>query len=59
MRSIADIPRRQAAENPDKPALICHDRTLTYRDLDAESSQVANALIAAGVGSQSRVGFIG
>ena len=59
MRSIADIPRLQAEENPDKPALVCHDRTLTYRDLDAESSQVANALIAAGVGSQSRVGFIG
>ena len=59
MRSLADIPRQQAAENPDKPALICHDRTLTYRDLDAESSQVANALIAAGVSSQSRVGFIG
>ncbi|MYJ29824.1 MAG: AMP-binding protein, partial [Acidimicrobiaceae bacterium] len=52
MRSLADLPRQQAAENPDKPALICNDRTLTYQDLDAESSQVANALIAAGVGSQ-------
>ena len=59
MRCLADIPRLQAAENPDKPALICHDRTLTYQNLDAESSQVANALTAAGVGSQSRVGFIG
>ena len=59
MRSLADIPRLQAVDNPDKPALICHDRTLTYKDLNVESSQVANALIAASVGSQSRVGFIG
>ena len=59
MRSLADIPRIQAAERPDKPALVCHDRTLTYRQLDAESSQVANALLAAGVGPRSRVGFLG
>ena len=59
MRSLAEIPRLQAVDRPDKPALICHDRTLTYRDLDAESSQVANALLTAGVGPQSRVGFIG
>ena len=59
MKSLADITRTQAADLPAKPALICDDRTLTYAELDAECGQVANALIAAGVGSQDRVGFIG
>jgi len=59
MFCLADITRNQANERPDKSALICDDRTLTYRELDDESSQVANALLGAGVGSQDRVGFIG
>ena len=59
MFSLADITRKQAAERPDKPALICDDRTLTYGELDRESCQVANALIGAGLESQDRVGFIG
>ncbi|MEZ5342057.1 MAG: AMP-binding protein [Acidimicrobiales bacterium] len=59
MFSLAEISRIQAAERPQKPALICDDRTMTYGELDAESSQVAQALIESGVGSQDRVGFIG
>ncbi len=59
MFCLADIARDQATERPDKLALICDDRSLTYAELDAESSQVANALIESGVGSQDRVGFIG
>ena len=59
MFTLAEITRSHAAERPDKPALICDDRTLTYADLHAESSRVANALLAAGVGPQDRVGFVG
>ncbi|MEM8924609.1 MAG: long-chain-fatty-acid--CoA ligase [Actinomycetota bacterium] len=59
MQSLADITRTQAAERPDTDALICDDRTLTYAELDAEANRVANALVAAGVGSQDRVGFVG
>ncbi|MEZ5379179.1 MAG: long-chain-fatty-acid--CoA ligase [Acidimicrobiales bacterium] len=59
MFSLAEIARTQATERPDKSALICDDRTLTYAELDAESSQVANALVEAGVGSQDRVGYVG
>lgn len=58
MFTIAEIARTHAAERPDKVAIICNDRSLTYGELHAESSKVANALIAAGVGSQDRVGFI-
>jgi long-chain acyl-CoA synthetase len=58
MFCLADIVRDNAAERPDKPALICDDRTLTYAELDTESSLVANALLSAGVGNQDRVGII-
>ena len=58
MFCLADIVRDNAAERPDKAALICDDRTLTYAELDTESSLVANALLSAGVGNQDRVGII-
>ena len=56
--SIGDISRVHAAERPDKVALICDDRTWTYAELDRESNQVANALLAAGVGAHDRVAFL-
>lgn len=59
IRSLADIVRHHAAAQPDKPALVCDDRTLSFAELDAESNRVAQALAAAGVGSQDRVGFVG
>ncbi len=59
MFSIAGVIRQQADERPDQAALVCDDRTLTYRQLHDESSRVANALIAAGVGAQDRVGYLG
>jgi len=58
MFCLADIVRDNAAERPDKPALICDERTLTYAELDAEASLVANALLSAGVENQDRVGII-
>ncbi len=58
MFCLADIVRTNAVERPDKMALICDDRSLTYAELDSETSQVANALLAAGVGPQDRVGII-
>ncbi|MEM7337173.1 MAG: long-chain-fatty-acid--CoA ligase [Actinomycetota bacterium] len=59
MTCLADITRTHAAARPDKAAIVCDERTLTFAELDREANQVANALIAAGVGSQDRVGFIG
>ena len=59
MFNLAENLRRQAANLPDKTALVCDDRTLTFAEFDAEASRVANALAAAGVGNQDRVGFIG
>lgn len=59
MFAMADITRTNAAERPNKLALICDDRSLSYGELHAESCRVANALLHAGVGPQDRVGFIG
>jgi len=56
--SIGDISRVHAAERPDRLALICDDRSWTYAELDRESNQVANALLAAGVGAHDRVAFL-
>ena len=59
MFSIAGIIRRQAVERPDQTALVFDERTLTYGQLHQESSQVANALLSAGVQAQDRVAFLG
>ena len=56
--SLADITRVHAASQPDKIAMIFEDRQWTYAELDQESNQVANALIAAGVGAQDRVAHL-
>ncbi|MCP3913754.1 MAG: long-chain-fatty-acid--CoA ligase [Actinomycetia bacterium] len=58
IRSIGDITRVNAHERPDKTALSCEDRSWTYTELETESNQVANAMQAAGVGSQDRVAFL-
>ncbi len=57
--SLADAPRHYGREHPDKPALVFEDLTLTYRELDEESSRVANALRGAGIGPGDRVAFVG
>lgn len=44
------------ARRADWPAIEAHDATLTYAEMDQLSSQLANRLIAAGVGRETRVG---
>jgi len=58
IETIADLVRVHGKERPDKPALTFGDRTLTYRDLDLRSNQVANALLAEGVGTADRVAIL-
>lgn len=57
--SLAEAARRNARATPDKPALVFEHCTLTYRQFDAQSSQAANALRAAGIDNQDRIAFIG
>jgi long-chain acyl-CoA synthetase len=56
--TIADVVRNHAAERPDAPALIFEGRTVTFGELDRRSSQVAQALRAAGVTAGDRVAFV-
>jgi len=49
---------RTAAQQPQKTAMIFHDQTTSYADLDARANQVANALIGLGIQPGDRVGLL-
>jgi amino acid adenylation domain-containing protein len=44
-----------ARKYPDKPAVICAERTLTYRQLDFDSDRLADTLLEQGLLPQDRV----
>ena len=47
-----------AARRPDRPAVTTGGRSLTYRELDTLSNQIARALLARGVAPGDRVGIL-
>ena len=53
-----DMLRHHAAQTPDAPALTFEGITLSFRDLEAASDRVANALSASGVSIGDRVAII-
>ncbi len=55
IRALADVTRHHAALRPEAPAMIYDGHATSYGELDRLTSQVANALIADGVGPQARV----
>jgi long-chain acyl-CoA synthetase len=56
--SIGDIVRTHGTRTADRVALEYEGRSITFGELHRRSSQVANALRAAGVGAHDRVAFI-
>src|SRR3954447_18265132 len=56
--SLADIVRTTGTPQADNIAIEFEGRSVTYGELDRRSSQVANALLAAGVQEQTCVGFL-
>ena len=50
--------RRWVENAPDRIALTCEGRTMTYAELDAAANRAANRLIAAGIGKDSVVGML-
>ncbi len=48
-----------ARTQPDAVALRFRDRVSTYREFNAHANQVANALIAAGIGKDARIAYLG
>lgn len=47
----------QAARSPEAIALVCEDRSLTYRELDRQANRVARELMARGAGPDRLVGL--
>ena len=58
IKSLADLIRVHGAERTDEPAITFEGRTFSFGELDARSSQVANALAAEGVGPGDRVAIL-
>ncbi|RKH39334.1 non-ribosomal peptide synthase/polyketide synthase, partial [Corallococcus sicarius] len=50
---------QQAARAPDAVALVCEERQLTYRELNARANRLAHLLVAEGVGPDMPVGLLG
>lgn len=57
VRLIQDILKENVAERPDKVALICENRRLTYSQIDAMSNRLANAFQKNGVRDGDRILF--
>ena len=58
LASVADVARLQALRRGSAPALIFEGRTMTFADVDAMASRLANALIASGVRAQERIAYL-
>ncbi|MEU2452099.1 amino acid adenylation domain-containing protein [Streptomyces sp. NPDC012765] len=55
-RTVPALFEERAAQTPDAVAVAFGDRTLTYRELDADANRLAHLLAARGVGQESVVG---
>jgi acyl-CoA synthetase (AMP-forming)/AMP-acid ligase II len=55
---VQDFLDRSAARNPDKVALVCDGRRLTYGEIDRAANRLANAMIRRGVRRGDRVALL-
>jgi long-chain acyl-CoA synthetase len=56
--SLGGVIREQARRRGDRPMITYGRRTITWSEMDARASRVAQALLAAGLTEQSRVAFL-
>jgi acyl-CoA synthetase (AMP-forming)/AMP-acid ligase II len=56
--AVADLPRVQARLRPDASAQIDAGVTMTFAELDAEASRIANRLLAEGTKPQERIAYL-
>ena len=56
---VADVPRLQALRRGGAPALMFEGKAMTFAEVDAMASRIANALIASGVRTQERIAYLG
>ena len=53
--NLADLVEHSVDAMPDRTALVCRDRRLTYAELEARANQLAHHLAANGVGERNHV----
>jgi len=53
--NLADLVEHSVDEVPDRTAIICGDRSVTYAELDARANRLAHHLAANGVGERQHV----
>src|ERR1700683_1427664 len=58
LASVADVARMQALRRGGEPALVFDGRTMTFADVSAMASRIADALIASGVRPQERIAYL-
>ena len=58
-RTLGDVARLQGQARADAPAFVFEGRTTSFADFNIHANQVANGLIAAGVGKGARVSYLG
>ncbi|HEX8793397.1 MAG TPA: amino acid adenylation domain-containing protein, partial [Polyangiaceae bacterium] len=56
--SLHELLSRQAARTPDRTAVSCQGRTLSYGELDRRSDRLARHLVSLGVGPDVLVGLV-
>ncbi len=56
--SLCGIFREHARRRGDRPMISYGERTITWAEMDARSSRVAQGLLGAGVAEQSRIAFV-
>ncbi|WP_051829830.1 non-ribosomal peptide synthetase [Streptomyces novaecaesareae] len=54
---VHELVARQAAATPERTAVVCGERALTYRELDERAERLAHRLLRAGVGPETLVGL--
>jgi long-chain acyl-CoA synthetase len=57
--TIGDVSRENARRFPDRRAVVCGSRRLSYRELDLRSNRLASSLEGVGVGPGDRVLWLG
>ena len=55
--NIADLFERAVDAVPDRTAVVCGDRSLTFAEFDAESNRLANHLLSEGIGTVDHIGI--
>lgn len=59
IKTLADVPRKHAAERGDRIATSFEGRLTTHAEFNRRTNQIANALIAAGLAPGDRVAQVG